>query len=963
MKQFVTIFFSCWVALATAQKGAGLHINNGGQDNTLGIRQLNVQTEILAGLARTTFDFTFYNNYDRVLEGEFLFPLPQGAVVTGFSLELDEGMRVAVIVDKSLGRKAFESTIRRRVDPALIEKVKGNNYRARVYPIPANGTKRLTLTYEQEVDKSNSSSEFHLPVIFEDKIKELNINIEVIDAETKPKVKSNIQGLGFKSWQNLFRAKSSVENYRSKEEIVVSLPVGRQQEIIVSKQGYFVTSNLLEGLNLDAPQPKKYSAVTILWDASMSRLKEDKNKEFLVLQEFFKSNKNVEVEFISFSNTPDVPSVFSIKDGDWTSLKKKINQIAYDGATNFQALQNIAVNNSILMFTDGLENFGALRSLKFKQPTFILSSSPKSDFEYLKYLSMSSGGSYINLTKSTPTSAIQVIQGTKLQFLGIKSFTGVSEVYPQMPQVLNAGFSIAGLINKDNPEVVISLGYAGQETLTKKVRLTKSKVIDSDLIVNHWAKSKVAHLMMRSSENKDEIIQVAQKYGLVTDYTSLIVLDRLEDYLQYKIVPPKELQESYFARLALDSSTTKKKYDDHMTTVVEMFERRKKWYAKDFVIQEPKSVKVEHQKTAVRSLSVISGDQMMSIEQSSVEEEEEAEAMESYDADDDSELRSFVSRHSRASAVTEKRDKKRDAVRIGSISVDEWNPETPYAKILLAQNRDQLYQTYLTIRAGYLDMPAFYLDVADLLFKQELHQEALKVLSNVAELKLEDYRLMRVLAHKLEQIGENQLALSIFKEVLKIRNEEPQSYRDLGLVYAKLDSLEQAKLNLYKVVETPWDNRFPEIELIALGELNHLLATHPSLSKKGINRKLVDQMNFDLRVVLTWDIDNCDMDLWVIEPTGEKCYYSHPKTQAGGQMSRDFTRGYGPEEYMIKKAVPGKYQIKVNYYGISAQSITGPVTIQVKLISNYGSEFEKVQTLTRRLADKKQILDIGEISF
>ena len=293
----MTILFSFWVAFATAQKGAGLLINNRGEDNTLGIRQLNVQTEILADLARTTFDFTFYNNYDRVLEGEFLFPLPEGAVVTGFSLEIEGDMRAAVIVDKSLGRKAFESTIRRRIDPALIEKVKGNNYRARVYPIPANGTKRLTLTYEQEVDKSNSFSEFHLPVIFEDKIKELNINIEVIDAETKPKVQSNIQGLGFKSWQNLFRAKSSVENYRSKEEIVVSLPVGRQQETIVSKQGYFLTRNLLEGLNLNAPQPKKYSAVTILWDASMSRLKEDKNKEFLALEEFFKSNTNVEVEF------------------------------------------------------------------------------------------------------------------------------------------------------------------------------------------------------------------------------------------------------------------------------------------------------------------------------------------------------------------------------------------------------------------------------------------------------------------------------------------------------------------------------------------------------------------------------------------------------------------------------------------------------------------------------------------
>jgi uncharacterized protein YfaP (DUF2135 family) len=46
------------------------------------------------------------------------------------------------------------------------------------------------------------------------------------------------------------------------------------------------------------------------------------------------------------------------------------------------------------------------------------------------------------------------------------------------------------------------------------------------------------------------------------------------------------------------------------------------------------------------------------------------------------------------------------------------------------------------------------------------------------------------------------------------------------------------------------------------------------------------------------------MDLWVIEPTGEKCYYSHPSTKIGGRLSKDLTGGYGPEEYMVKNALP-----------------------------------------------------------
>ena len=122
-------------------------------------------------------------------------------------------------------------------------------------------------------------------------------------------------------------------------------------------------------------------------------------------------------------------------------------------------------------------------------------------------------------------------------------------------------------------------------------------------------------------------------------------------------------------------------------------------------------------------------------------------------------------------------------------------------------------------------------------------------------------------------------------------------------------------------------------------------------------------MVFDLRIVLSWDADNCDMDLWIIEPTKEKCDYSHRNTTTGGHMSHDFRRGYGPEEYMVKKSVEGTYKIKVDYFGNSAQTITGPVTIQVKVISHYGTEFEQEKVLTRRLENRKEIISIGEISF
>ena len=88
---------------------------------------------------------------------------------------------------------------------------------------------------------------------------------------------------------------------------------------------------------------------------------------------------------------------------------------------------------------------------------------------------------------------------------------------------------------------------------------------------------------------------------------------------------------------------------------------------------------------------------------------------------------------------------------------------------------------YLKNRGEYGDSPAFYLDCADF-FQQRDSALALQILSNVAEMELENAQLLRVLGHRLTQLGQYALAIHTFEEVLGLRPEEPQSYRDLALV-------------------------------------------------------------------------------------------------------------------------------------------------------------------------------------
>ncbi|MBQ3800051.1 MAG: hypothetical protein II837_07130, partial [Treponema sp.] len=117
---------------------------------------LAAEVEVMGNIATTTLDMTFVNETSRVLEGEFEFPLGEGEAVTGYALDINGRMRQGVVVEKDKGRQVFEAVVRQGIDPGLVEMTAGNNFKTRVYPLPANGSRRVQLSYQSELRDSST---------------------------------------------------------------------------------------------------------------------------------------------------------------------------------------------------------------------------------------------------------------------------------------------------------------------------------------------------------------------------------------------------------------------------------------------------------------------------------------------------------------------------------------------------------------------------------------------------------------------------------------------------------------------------------------------------------------------------------------------------------------------------------------------------------------------------------------
>lgn len=92
----------------------------------------------------------------------------------------------------------------------------------------------------------------------------------------------------------------------------------------------------------------------------------------------------------------------------------------------------------------------------------------------------------------------------------------------------------------------------------------------------------------------------------------------------------------------------------------------------------------------------------------------------------------------------------------------------------------------------------------------------------------------------------------------------------------------------------------------------HNMNTSPFVLNVGLE-------SAQMLVTLTWDKDDTDLDLYVIDPSGDYSAYYHNETADGGELDYDDTDGYGPEHWTLESGDTvrwdqNSYRVRVHYY-------------------------------------------------
>ena len=126
------------------------------------IESVDVHADIQDQAAKVRVSQVFQNPSSLPMEAQVLFPLPEGAAVSGLTLLVDGKELTGKLMGRDEARRIYEDIVRRRRDPALLEYMGRDLFQTSVFPVPPGGRSTVQLQYSQLLRKGQRADRLRI---------------------------------------------------------------------------------------------------------------------------------------------------------------------------------------------------------------------------------------------------------------------------------------------------------------------------------------------------------------------------------------------------------------------------------------------------------------------------------------------------------------------------------------------------------------------------------------------------------------------------------------------------------------------------------------------------------------------------------------------------------------------------------------------------------------------------------
>lgn len=916
----------------------------GNQSDDLRIGEMDIAVDLNGAMAQTTVTVHFDNPTDRELEGDFTLDLPAGSLITGYALDIEDQLRPGVLIGAPKARAVYEDKVRDGIDPGIAEVTRTNAFRTRVFPILPGRGRTIRLSF---VTALAADTPYRLPLVTSEAAGKVSVVVTGDGLAGAPQVIGPDGSLLAWSDKGSSGRASGAWKARAFDGALTISQLKPANVITLSRHGagdtiFDIVDTLPPMRGADRPR-----TVRVLWDRSRSRKDDDLTRERDLLHRYLAAARPDRIDLVTFAS--DAPRRQSFTDP--AALDAALAGVTYRGATALTGVLDRAEADVCLLFTDGNLTLDAWAIERQRCVLVTVATAPDANGARLAGIARRSGGVHIALAGADPAEAAARIAGLKRRVVEITATDGrpldaiVLEETPER-------FRIVGRADLTG-DVLVRVTGAGEVRRYSPSRGTPRR---HDAAGAFWGVRQIADTEVSDRPDTDRLVALARRWSVATPVASFIVLETMEDYAEADIEPPASVGKAALAeyRELADERRKEEREEkaNRLDDLITAWSDQKEWWNTRFPPVRPDG--------GVKGRERLFEDGSPATAAAPPPPPAPARAPADGYSDRGSGVEEMIITGMRVSGNTQDVPIALSAyganTRPIEVEMEPWNPDRPYLKALDAAAPDRFEAVLAAMEIEHAKSPAFYLDVAEWLFRKKRTDEAVQMALSALDMPQANNATLMVVGDRMMRYGQIDRALWLLDRLVYLTPDKPQPLR--GLALALIVQAEQAGTSkavraanysraaelLNTVITTPWDSDYDGIEMVSLMELNRILPRLPA-GERPLDPRLVALLDVDLRVVLEWNTDDSDMDLWVLEPSGDTAIYSNPKTRIGGRLSNDMTSGYGPEEYLLRRAPRGEYQIKANVFAPDALDPNGATTVRARLYRNWGRPDESYEVL------------------
>lgn len=691
--------------------------------------------------------------------------------------------------------------------------------------------------------------------------------------------------------------------------------------------------------------------ITVYWDTSLMMKERHLGDELDFLSNYFKIIKSSHVEVIKFSTTVKESKMFILHNGKNKEVFDYLKNSTYDGAANYSKILKTNDFNAeaILLFTDGNSFFYSIDP-KINTPIFCINSKYKAKHLQLQKAAFYADGYYINLYKTSSKNALKFILNEEddkrdytdntLNELSLnqvvkgKVFSASEPLQGATIQIKNSFVEVQSArdgffeINAEDDDVLL-VNYIG--------------MIQKELMVSHFQNGKIElepdgilldAIIIEAKKRKQKKIETA--YG-IKDYDAI---GFGASYITAEDIKPSDVFLSQVLRRVSGINVTG--FGDNVKVTI-----------RSNGIGE-KSALFDVDGMVTSTLPFINIQRIVSI----------------------SVLKSYAStnRYGAEGAggviviktISSLRDENGEPINIALVKDNDYEEDLPAISnnqkeswYMEQFHKANSYEAALAVYRDHenakiqLSVP-YYLDVSEY-FKKWDEDRALTILSNIAEIAYSNPKALKVLAYKLEASTKYKDAQQVYEQILILRPNASQSYRDLAAIYVENGNYSKA-LDLYKhmINNTISGVDFSGLNESINNELKHLVLVHRSkIDFSGLEANFLSaKFKVDLRIVFEWNDTSTEFELQFVNPKKKFFKWMHSTLGNKELLINEAKNGYNTKEFIIDDADAGEWIINIEC--LSDEDLLNPTYLKYTVYKNYGLANETKKIKVIKLYDQKQ---------